>query len=73
MDRAKRSHRGNGQSAPGPKPGSGRKDLQGPDRKVPEPGRPAPDDEQGQSDPDAGAGRPVQLEIPATVQRFVGE
>jgi hypothetical protein len=28
---------------------------------VTEPGRPAPDDEQGRSDPDAGAGRPVQL------------
>ena len=73
MERAKRSSRGNGQRVPEPQPRSGRKDLQGPDRKVPEPGRPAPDDEQGRSDPDAGAGRPVQLEIPATEQRFVGE
>ena len=66
MERAKRSSRGNGQSAPGPEPRIGRKDLQDPDRDVTEPGRPAPDDEQRQSDPDAGAGRPVQLEIPAT-------
>jgi hypothetical protein len=40
---------------------------------VTEPGRPAPDDEQGRSDPDAGAGRPVQLEIPATEQRVAGQ
>jgi hypothetical protein len=68
MERAMRSSRGNGQSAPGPEPRIGRKDLQDPDRDVTEPRRPAPDDEQGQSDPDAGAGRPVQLEIPATEQ-----
>jgi hypothetical protein len=66
MERATRSSRGNGQSAPGPEPRNDRKDLQDPDRKVPDPGRPAPDDEQGQSDPDTGLGRPVQLEIPAT-------
>jgi hypothetical protein len=73
MARAKRSSRGNGQSAPGPKPRIGRKDLQDPDRDVTEPGRPAPDDEQGRSDPDAGAGRPVQLETPATEQRVAGK
>ena len=72
MERAERSSRGNGQSAPGPEPRIGRKDLQDPDRDVPEPDRPAPDDEQGQSDRDAD-GRPVQLEIPATGQRIAGE
>ena len=64
MARVKRSSRGNGQSAAGPKPRIGRKDLQDPDRDVTEPTRPAPDGEQGRSDPDAGAGRPVQLETP---------
>jgi len=73
MGRAKRSSRGNGQSALGPKPRIGRKDLPDPDRDVTEPGRPAPDDEQGRSDPDAGAGRPVQLETPATEQRVPSE
>ena len=73
MGRAKRSSRGNGQSAPGPKPRIGRKDLQDPDRDVTEPARPAPDGEQGRSDPDAGAGRPVQLETPATGQRVPSE
>lgn len=66
MERAQRSSQGNGQTAPGPEPRIGRKDLQDPDRDVTEAGRPAPDDEQGRSDPDAGAGRPAQLEIPAT-------
>ena len=73
MERAKRSGPGNGQNAPGPAPRSGRKDLQDPDRDVTDPGRPAPDDEPKQSDPDAGAGPPVQLEIPATEQRVAGE
>lgn len=76
MGRAKRSSRGNGQSALGPKPRigrKGRKDLQDPGRDVTEPGRPAPDDEQGRTDPDAGAGRPVQLETPATEQRVPSE
>jgi hypothetical protein len=57
MERAKRSGPGNGQSAPGPicriRIVIGRT------------GRPAPDDEPKRSDPDAGLGRPVQLEIPA--------
>ena len=69
MGRAKRGSRGNGQSAPGPKSRIGRKDLQDPDRDVTEPPRPAPDGEQGRSDPDAGARRPVQLETPATEQK----
>ena len=76
MGRAKRSSRGNGQSALGPKPRidqKGRKDLQDPDRDVTEPARPAPDSEQGRSDPDAGAGRPVQLETPATGQRVLSK
>jgi hypothetical protein len=73
MGRVKRSSRGNGQSAPGPKPRIGRKDLPDPDRDVTEPARPAPDGEQGRSDPDAGAGRPVQLETPATEQRVPSE
>jgi hypothetical protein len=73
MARAKHSSRGNGQSAPGPKPRIGRKDLLDPDRDVTEPARPAPDGEQKRSDPDAGAGRPVQLEAPATEQRVSSE
>ena len=73
MERAKRSSRGKGQRAPAPEPRLGRKDLPDPDRDVTEPGRPDPDDEQGRSDPDAGAGGPVQLEIPATEQRVAGE
>jgi len=40
---------------------------------VTEPGCPAPGDDQGQSDHDADAGRPVQLEIPATEQQVTGE
>jgi hypothetical protein len=73
MGRVKRSSRGNGQSAAGPKPRIGRKDLPDPDRDVTEPTRPAPDGEQGRSDPDAGAGRPVQLETPATGERVPSE
>jgi hypothetical protein len=73
MERAERSRRGNRQSAPGPEPRIGRKDLQDPDRDVTEPGRPAPNDEEGQSDHDAGAGGPVQFEIPATEQGVAGE
>jgi hypothetical protein len=69
MARAKRSSRGNGQSSPEPRPRIGRKDLLDPDRDVTEPARPAPEGEPGRSDPDAGAGRPVQLEAPASVQR----
>ena len=72
MERTKHSSRGNGQSTSGPEPRIGRKDLQDPNRDLTEPGRPAPDDEQEQSNPDAGAGRPVQLEIPATGQRVAG-
>jgi hypothetical protein len=72
MGRAERGSRGNGQSAPGPAPRIGRKDLQDPDRDVPERDRPAPDGEQERSDRDAD-GRPVQLEIPATGQRVAGE
>jgi len=59
--------------ARGPEPRIGRKDLQDPDREVTEPGRPARDDGPGQRDHDAGDGRPVQLEIPATEQRVAGE
>jgi hypothetical protein len=66
MERAKRRALSVSSAAARPEPRIGRKDLQDPDRKVPEPGLPAPGDEQGQSDPDAGAGRPMQLEIPAT-------
>ena len=73
MARVKRSSRGNGQSAAGPKPRIGRKDLQDPDRGATEPGHPVPDGEQGRSDPDTGAGRPVQLETPATEQRVAGK
>jgi hypothetical protein len=73
MGRVKRSSRGNGQSAAGPKPRIGRKDLPDPDRDVTEPTRPAPDGEEGRSDPDAGAGRPVQLETPATGERVPSE
>jgi hypothetical protein len=73
MARAKRSSRGKGESAPGLKPRIGRKDLPDPDRDVTEPARPAPDGEQGRSDPDAGAGQPVQLETPATEQRVPSE
>jgi hypothetical protein len=73
MERAERSSRGNGQSTPEPEPRIGRKDLQDPDRDLTEPGRPAPDGEQEHSDPDEDAGRPVQLEIPATEQRVAGE
>jgi hypothetical protein len=73
MGRVKRSSRGNGQSAPGPKPRIGRKDLPDPDRDVTEPARQAPDGEQEHSDPDAGAGRPAQLETPATEQRVPSE
>ena len=62
MGRSDRGSRGNGQSAPGPEPRLGRKDLQDPDRGVPEPDRPAPDGEEERSDRDAD-GRPVQLEI----------
>jgi hypothetical protein len=72
MGHAERGSRGNGQSAPGPEPRIGRKDLQDPDRDVAEPNRPAPDGEQERSDRDAD-GRPVQLEIPATEQRGAGE
>jgi len=71
MERGMPSDRGNGQSAPGPAPRIGRKDLQDPDRDVTD--RPAPGDEQGHSDHDADAGRPVQLEIPATEQQVAGE
>jgi hypothetical protein len=73
MERANRSSRGKRQSAPGPGPCIGRKDLQDPDREVTEPGRPAPDDQEKQSDHEAGAGGPGQLEIPATEQRVAGE
>jgi len=73
MGRAERGGRGNGQSVPRPAPRIGRKDLQDPDRGVTEPGRPTPADEAGQGDYDAGAGRPVQLEIPATEQRVARE
>jgi hypothetical protein len=73
MGHVKRSNRGNGQSAAGPKPRIGRKDLPDPDRDVTEPARPAPDGEQGRSDPDAGAGRPVQLETPAAGERVPSE
>ena len=73
MERTERSSRGNGQSTPEPEPRTGRKDLQDPDRDLTEPGRPAPDGEQEHSDPDEDAGRPVQLEIPATEQRVAGE
>jgi hypothetical protein len=66
MGRAERGSRGKGQDAPGPEPRIGRKDLQDPDRDVTEPGDPIPGDEQGRSDRDAGAGGPVQLEIPAS-------
>jgi hypothetical protein len=65
MERAKRSGPGNAQSAPGPTPRSGGNDLQDQDRDRTDRGRPAPDDEPKRSDPDAGLGRPVQLEIPA--------
>ena len=71
MERAKRSSRGNGQSAPEPEPGIGRKDLQDPD--LTEPGRPPPDGEQEHSDPVGDAGRPVQLKIPATEQLLADE
>jgi len=67
MERGMPSDRGNGQSAPGLAPWM---DL---DRDVTEPGCPAPGDDQGQSDHDADAGRPVQLEIPATEQQVTGE
>ncbi len=73
MERAERSNRGKRQSAPRPAPRIGRKDLQDPDRDVTEPARPAPNDEQGQGDRDAGAGRVVQLEIPATEERAAGD
>ena len=73
MGRVKRINRGNGQNAAGPKPRTGRKDLPDPDRDVTDPARPAPDGEQGRSDPDAGAGRPVQLETPATGERVPSE
>lgn len=73
MERGMPSDRGNGQSAPGLAPWIGRKDLQDLDRDVTEPGYPAPGDDQGQSDHDADAGRPVQLEIPATEQQVTGE
>ena len=73
MARAKRSSRGNGQRPPEPQPRIGRKDLLDPDRDVTEPVRPAPKGEPGRSDPDAGAGRPVQLEVPATEQRVPSE
>jgi hypothetical protein len=66
MERAIRGSRGPGRSAPEPQPGIGRKDLPDPDRDLTEPGRPAPDGEQEDRDPDEDAGRPVQLEIPAT-------
>ncbi len=72
MGRAERGSRGNGQSAPGPEPRIGRKDLQDPDRDVPEPDRPAPAGEQERSDRDAD-GRLVPLEIPATGQRVAGK
>jgi hypothetical protein len=62
MGRADSDSRGNGQSAPGPEPRIGRKDLQDPDCGVPGPDRPAPDGEQERSERDAD-GRPVQLEI----------
>jgi hypothetical protein len=73
MGHVKRSSRGKGQGVLGPKPRIGRKDLPDPDRDVTEPARPAPDGEQGRSDADAGAGRPVQLETPATEQRVPSE
>jgi len=63
-----RGSRGHGQSAPGPEPRIGRKDLQDPDRDVTESGHPVPADEQGQSGRDAGAEGPEQLEIPAMEQ-----
>jgi hypothetical protein len=72
MGRAERGNRGNGQSTPGPEPRIGRKDLQDPDRDVPEPHRPAPDGELERGDRDAD-GQPVQLEIPATGQRVAGK
>lgn len=72
MERAKRSNREKRQSAPRPAPRIGRKDLQDPDRDVTEPVRPAPN-EQKQGDRDAGAGRVVQLEIPATEERAAGD
>ncbi len=71
MERATRGSRGPGRSAP--EPGIGRKDLPAPDRDLTEPGRPAPDGEQEGRDPDEDAGRPVQLEIPATEQPIAGE
>jgi hypothetical protein len=71
MERAERSSRRNGLSTPEPAPPIGRKDLQDPDRDAPEPDRPAPDGEPERSDRDA-AGRPVQLEIPATGQPAAG-
>ena len=73
MGREKRSNRGNGQNAAGPELRTRRKDLPDPDRDVTEPVRPAPEGEPGRSDRDAGAGRPVQLETPATDERVPSE
>ena len=72
MGRAERGSRGYGQDALGPEPRIGRKDLQDPDRDVPELDRPAPDGKQEKSDRDAD-GRPVQLEIPTTGHRVARE
>jgi len=58
---AERDSRGHGQSALGPGPRIGPKDLQDPDRDVTETGHPVPEDEQGQSGRDAEAEGPVQL------------
>ena len=57
---------------PGLEPRIGRKDLQDPDRNVPEPDRPAPDGEREQSERDAD-GRPVQLEIPRQDNEYARE
>jgi hypothetical protein len=73
MECATRGNRGPGRSAPEPEPGIGRKDLPDPDRDLTAPGRPAPDGEPEDRDPDEDAGRPVQLEIPATEQPIAGE
>jgi hypothetical protein len=73
MERAPRDSRGPGRSTPEPGPGIGRKDLPDPDRDLTEPGRPAPNGEQEDGDPDEDAGRPVQLEIPATEELVARE